>query len=100
MDHLEERFPLAYNDLFKRYTRGRRSRKAMRWRLPVRRAPGTESEITGRGQRPDADYAGHGTHTVKMFSIPGYSSPGQLLDRKRTSTLAPVTCNMFISSLE
>lgn len=42
---------------------------------------------------------GTATHTVKMFSIPGYSSPGQLLDRKQTSTLAPVTCNMFISSL-
>lgn len=39
-DHLEERFPLAYNDLSNVTPVGRRSRKAMRWRLPVRRAPG------------------------------------------------------------
>ena len=42
-DHLEERFPLAYNDLFKRYTSGKEIRKAMRWRLLVRRAP--ESKV-------------------------------------------------------
>jgi soluble lytic murein transglycosylase len=40
-DQLEERFPLAYNDLFARYISGKDIRRATRWRLPVRRAPGT-----------------------------------------------------------
>lgn len=38
----EERFPLAYNDLSNVTPVGKRSRKAMRWRLPVRRAHGIE----------------------------------------------------------
>lgn len=59
-DHLEERFPLAYNDLFK---------TLHQWqRYPAKLCNGdcspgerleSESEVAGRRQRSDADYAGH-----------------------------------------
>lgn len=52
----------------------------MRWRLPVRRAHGIESEITGRGQRPDADYARYSDPYGEDVLYSGYSSHGQLLD--------------------
>lgn len=57
-DHLEERFPLAYNDLFKRYTSGKEiPAKLCDGDCPSGECLESESEITGRGQRPDADYA-------------------------------------------
>ena len=80
-DHLEERFPLAYNDLFKRYTSGKEipqsyvmaiARQESAWNPKVKSPVGASGLMQ--------IMPGTATHTVKMFSIPGYSSPGQLLD--------------------
>jgi len=80
-DHLEERFPLAYKDLFERYTRGKTipqsyamaiARQESAWNPKVRSPVGA----SGLMQVMPATAA----HTVKKFSIPGYTSPSQLLD--------------------
>lgn len=80
-DHLEERFPLAYNDLFERYTRGKTipqsyamaiARQESAWNPKVRSPVGA----SGLMQVMPATAA----HTVKKFNLPGYSSPSQLLD--------------------
>ncbi|STG52642.1 murein transglycosylase [Escherichia coli] len=60
-DHLEERFPLAYNDLFQTLHQWEGDpAKLCDGDCPSGERLESESEITGRGQRPDADYAGHG----------------------------------------
>ncbi len=59
-DHLEERFPLAYNDLFTRYTRGKDISQSYAMAIARRERSEPESKITGRGQRFNADYAGNG----------------------------------------
>lgn len=80
-DHLEERFPLAYNDLFERYTSGKDipqsyamaiARQESAWNPKVRSPVGASGLMQ--------IMPGTATHTVKMFNIPGYSSPSQLLD--------------------
>jgi soluble lytic murein transglycosylase len=80
-DNLEERFPLAYKDLFVRYTSDKDisksdamaiARQESAWNPKVRSPVGA----TGLMQI----MPGTATHTVKMFSIPGYSGPNQLLD--------------------
>jgi soluble lytic murein transglycosylase len=80
-DQLEERFPLAYKDLYERYTSDKDipqsytmaiSRQESAWNPKVRSPVGA----TGLMQI----MPGTATHTVKMFNIPGYNSPGQLLD--------------------
>lgn len=80
-DQLEERFPLAYNDLFERYTSDKDipqsyamaiSRQESAWNPKVRSPVGASGLMQ--------IMPGTATHTVKMFNIPGYSSPGQLLD--------------------
>lgn len=80
-DHLEERFPLAYKDLFDRYTRGKGipqsyamaiARQESAWNPKVRSPVGA----SGLMQVMPATAA----HTVKKFGIPGYTSPSQLLD--------------------
>jgi soluble lytic murein transglycosylase len=80
-DQLEERFPLAYKDLFERYTSGKDisqsyamaiSRQESAWNPKVRSPVGASGLMQ--------IMPGTATHTVKMFNIPGYSSPGQLLD--------------------
>ncbi|MGP3590368.1 murein transglycosylase [Vagococcus sp. WN89Y] len=80
-DHLEERFPLAYNDLYARYTNGKAisqsyamaiSRQESAWNPKARSPVGA----SGLMQIMPAT----ASHTVKMFSIPGYSSAGQLFD--------------------
>jgi len=80
-DHLEERFPLAYNDLFERYTSGKDipqsyamaiARQESAWNPKVRSPVGA----SGLMQVMPATAA----HTVKKFNLPGYSSPSQLLD--------------------
>ncbi len=79
-NHLEERFPLAYNDLFERYTRDKDfpqsyamaiARQESAWNPKVRSPVGASGLMQ--------IMPGTATHTVKMFSIPGYSSPSQLL---------------------
>ncbi|MBT2014551.1 murein transglycosylase [Enterobacter hormaechei subsp. xiangfangensis] len=80
-DHLEERFPLAYKDLFDRYTSGKEipqsyamaiARQESAWNPKVRSPVGASGLMQ--------IMPGTATHTVKMFNIPGYSSPSQLLD--------------------
>ena len=79
-DHLEERFPLAYKDLFDRYTSGKDipqsyamaiARQESAWNPKVRSPVGASGLMQ--------IMPGTATHTVKMFNIPGYSSPSQLL---------------------
>ena len=80
-DHLEERFPLAYKDLFDRYTSGKEipqsyamaiARQESAWNPKVRSPVGASGLMQ--------IMPGTATHTVSMFSIPGYSGPSQLLD--------------------
>ncbi|KFC07777.1 soluble lytic murein transglycosylase [Trabulsiella guamensis ATCC 49490] len=80
-DNLQERFPLAYRDLYVRYTSDKDisqsyamaiSRQESAWNPKVRSPVGA----TGLMQLMPAT----ATHTVKMFNIPGYSSQSQLLD--------------------
>jgi soluble lytic murein transglycosylase len=80
-DHLEERFPLAYKDLFDRYTSGKDipqsyamaiARQESAWNPKVRSPVGASGLMQ--------IMPGTATHTVKMFNIPGYSSTSQLLD--------------------
>ncbi|WKW38480.1 murein transglycosylase [Enterobacter mori] len=80
-DHLEQRFPLAYKDLFDRYTSGKDipqsyamaiARQESAWNPKVRSPVGASGLMQ--------IMPGTATHTVKMFNIPGYSSPSQLLD--------------------
>lgn len=87
-DQLEERFPLAYQDLYARYTRGKEitqsyamaiSRQESAWN-PTARSPVGAS---GLMQLMPATAA----HTVKMFNIPGYSSSSQLFDPETNITI-------------
>jgi len=80
-DHLEERFPLAYKETFSRYVSGKDisqsyamaiARQESAWNPKVRSPVGA----SGLMQVMPATAA----HTVKVFNIPGYSSPSQLLD--------------------
>ncbi|APG16448.1 murein transglycosylase [Kosakonia radicincitans] len=80
-DHLEERFPLAYSDLYARYTNGKDisqsyamaiSRQESAWN-PTARSPVGASGLM-------QIMPGTATHTVKMFNIAGYRNPSQLFD--------------------
>jgi soluble lytic murein transglycosylase len=80
-DHLEERFPLAYQELFDRYTSGKAIRKSYAMAISRQESawnPKVRSPVGASGlmQVMPATAA----QTVKMFSIPGYSGAGQLLD--------------------
>ncbi|EMT5710520.1 murein transglycosylase [Klebsiella oxytoca] len=80
-DQLEERFPLAYNDLFKRYIRGKDIPQSYAMAIARQESawnPKAGSPVGARGLMQIMP--GTATHTVSMFSIPGYSGPSQLLD--------------------
>ena len=80
-DHLEERFPLAYKDLFTRYTSGKDIQPSYAMAIARQESawnPKVKSPVGASGLMQIMP--GTATHTVKMFSIPGYSSPSQLLD--------------------
>ncbi|MCU3987387.1 murein transglycosylase, partial [Enterobacter mori] len=80
-DHLEERFPLAYKDLFERYTSGKDIPKSYAMAIARQESawnPKVRSPVGASGLMQIMP--GTATHTVKMFNIPGYSSPSQLLD--------------------
>lgn len=80
-DNLQERFPLAYRNLFARYTGDidisqsyamAIARQESAWNPKARSPVGA----SGLMQIMPATAA----HTVKMFALPGYSSQSQLLD--------------------
>ncbi|HBC9238526.1 TPA: murein transglycosylase [Klebsiella oxytoca] len=80
-DQLEERFPLAYNDLFKRYISGKDIPQSYAMAIARQESawnPKAGSPVGARGLMQIMP--GTATHTVSMFSIPGYSGPSQLLD--------------------
>ncbi|BDA94364.1 soluble lytic murein transglycosylase [Citrobacter freundii] len=80
-DHLEERFPLAYKDLFTRYTSDKDIQPSYAMAIARQESawnPKVKSPVGASGLMQIMP--GTATHTVKMFSIPGYSSPSQLLD--------------------
>ncbi|AHB71863.1 murein transglycosylase [Cronobacter malonaticus] len=80
-DQLEERFPLAYKDLFARYVSDKAvpqsyamaiARQESAWNPKVRSPVGASGLMQLM--------PGTATHTVKMFNLPGYSNSAQLLD--------------------
>ncbi len=68
-DHLEERFPLAYNDLFKRYTSGKEIPQSYAMAIARQESawnPKVKSPVGASGLMQIMP--GTATHTVKMFS--------------------------------
>lgn len=80
-DQLEERFPLAYNDLFTRYISGKDIPQSYAMAIARQESawnPKAGSPVGARGLMQIMP--GTATHTVKMFNIPGYGGTSQLLD--------------------
>lgn len=80
-DQLEERFPLAYNDIFTRYISGKDIPQSYAMAIARQESawnPKAGSPVGARGLMQIMP--GTATHTVKMFNIPGYSGTSQLLD--------------------
>lgn len=80
-DNLEERFPLAYKDLFVRYTSDKDISKSYAMAIARQESawnPKVRSPVGATGLMQIMP--GTATHTVKMFSIPGYNGANQLLD--------------------
>ena len=80
-DNLEERFPLAYKDLFARYTSDKGISKSYAMAIARQESawnPKVRSPVGATGLMQIMP--GTATHTVKMFNIPGYTSANQLLD--------------------
>lgn len=80
-DNLQERFPLAYNDLFVRYTTGKDVPQSYAMAIARQESawnPKVKSPVGASGLMQIMP--GTATHTVKMFNLPGYSNSVQLLD--------------------
>jgi soluble lytic murein transglycosylase len=80
-DNLQERFPLAYNDLFVRYTSGKDVPQSYAMAIARQESawnPKVKSPVGASGLMQIMP--GTATHTVKMFNLSGYSNPAQLLD--------------------
>ena len=80
-DNLQERFPLAYNDLFVRYTSGKDIPQSYAMAIARQESawnPKVKSPVGASGLMQIMP--GTATHTVKMFNLSGYSNPAQLLD--------------------
>lgn len=80
-DNLEERFPPAYKDLFIRYTSDKGISKSYAMAIARQESawnPKVRSPVGASGLMQIMP--GTATHTVKMFNVPGYSNPAQLLD--------------------
>lgn len=80
-DNLQERFPLAYNDLFVRYTSGKDIPQSYAMAIARQESawnPKVKSPVGASGLMQIMP--GTATHTVKMFNLPSYSNPVQLLD--------------------
>jgi peptidoglycan lytic transglycosylase (EC:3.2.1.-) len=80
-DNLEERFPLAYKDLFVRYTSDKAISKSYAMAIARQESawnPKVRSPVGATGLMQIMP--GTATHTVKMFNIPGYTNVNQLLD--------------------
>ncbi len=98
-DHLEERFPLAYKDLFDRYTSGKdipQSYAMAIARQESARNPKVRSPVGASGLMQIMP--GTATHTVKMFNIPATAARPSCWIRRPTSTSVPATCSTSISS--
>jgi soluble lytic murein transglycosylase len=80
-DNLQERFPLAYKDLFVRYTADKDIPQSYAMAIARQESawnPKVKSPVGASGLMQIMP--GTATHTVKMFSLPGYTNPVQLLD--------------------
>lgn len=80
-NHLQERFPLAYQDQFNRYTDGKA--------IPVSYAMAIARQESAWNPKARSPVGASGLmqvmpataqHTVKVFKLPGYSNSSQLLD--------------------
>ncbi|EPG2863068.1 murein transglycosylase [Pluralibacter gergoviae] len=80
-DNLRERFPLAWENLFARYTAEKGISQSYAMAIARQESawnPKARSPVGASGLMQIMP--GTATHTVKMFSIPGYGGQNQLLD--------------------
>ena len=80
-DNLRERFPLAWKNLFARYTGEKGISQSYAMAIARQESawnPKARSPVGASGLMQIMP--GTATHTVKMFSIPGYGGQSQLLD--------------------
>jgi hypothetical protein len=97
-DHLEERFPLAYNDLFDRYTSGKDIPQSYAMAIARQESAWNPKVRSRLAPAADADYAGHGdAYGEDVYSL-ATAARRSCWIRIPTSTSVPAICSMFISS--
>jgi len=87
-DHLEERFPLAYKDIFSRNLSDKTISQSFAMAIARQESawnPKVRSPVGAAGLMQIMP--GTASHTVKMFAIPGYSNSTQLLDPQTNITI-------------
>lgn len=80
-NHLEERFPLAWNDQFKRFTQDKQIPQSYAMAIARQESawnPKAGSPVGASGLMQIMPATAQ--HTVKLYSIPGYVNSSQLLD--------------------